>query len=169
MMREGVWEGGEKLEPEEPVADLLKHGTLSLGFIGLAECMTAMYGRHHGQDVHVHREALNVIRTMRAFCDRMSELHNLNVTLFATPAEGLSGKFTKLDRARYGPISGVNEREYYTNSFHIPVYHDLPPTVRSNWKLHSTLYATPGPSLMSNLTAMYGRIQPPLCVSCSMH
>lgn len=126
MMREGVWEGGEKLEPDEPVADLLKHGTLSLGFIGLAECMTAMYGRHHGQDMHVHREALHVIRTMREFCDRMSELHNLNVTLFATPAEGLSGKFTKLDRARYGPISGVNEREYYTNSFHIPVYHNLP-------------------------------------------
>lgn len=126
MMREGVWEGGEQLAPNEPVADLLKHGTLSLGFIGLAECMTALYGRHHGQDPHVHREALNIIRTMREFCDRMSELHNLNITLFATPAEGLSGKFTKLDRERYGSIAGVNDREYYTNSFHIPVYHTLP-------------------------------------------
>ncbi|KGP79501.1 MULTISPECIES: anaerobic ribonucleoside triphosphate reductase [unclassified Paenibacillus] len=126
MMREGVWEGGEQLAPDEPVADLLKHGTLSLGFIGLAECMTALYGRHHGQDLHVHREALNIIRTMREFCDRMSELHNLNITLFATPAEGLSGKFTKLDRERYGSIMGVNDREYYTNSFHIPVYHTLP-------------------------------------------
>lgn len=126
MMREGVWEGGEQLAPNEPVADLLKHGTLSLGFIGLAECMTALYGRHHGQDFHVHREALNIIRTMREFCDRMSELHNLNITLFATPAEGLSGKFTKLDRERYGSITGVNDREYYTNSFHIPVYHTLP-------------------------------------------
>ncbi|HBU81492.1 MAG TPA: anaerobic ribonucleoside triphosphate reductase [Paenibacillus sp.] len=126
MMREGVWEGGEQLAPNEPVADLLKHGTLSLGFIGLAECMTALYGRHHGQDLHVHREALNIIRTMREFCDRMSELHNLNITLFATPAEGLSGKFTKLDRERYGIIMGVNDREYYTNSFHIPVYHTLP-------------------------------------------
>lgn len=126
MMREGVWEGGEQLAPNEPVADLLKHGTLSLGFIGLAECMTALYGRHHGQDLHVHREALNIIRTMREFCDRMSELHNLNITLFATPAEGLSGKFTKLDRERYGSITGVNDREYYTNSFHIPVYHTLP-------------------------------------------
>jgi ribonucleoside-triphosphate reductase len=126
MMREGVWEGGEQLAPNEPVADLLKHGTLSLGFIGLAECMTALYGRHHGQDLHVHREALNIIRTMREFCDRMSELHNLNITLFATPAEGLSGKFTKLDRERYGSIAGVNDREYYTNSFHIPVYHTLP-------------------------------------------
>ncbi|MDN4603570.1 anaerobic ribonucleoside triphosphate reductase [Paenibacillus sp. F6_3S_P_1C] len=126
MMREGVWEGGEQLAPNEPVADLLKHGTLSIGFIGLAECMTALYGRHHGQDLHVHREALNIIRTMREFCDRMSELHNLNITLFATPAEGLSGKFTKLDRERYGSIAGVNDREYYTNSFHIPVYHPLP-------------------------------------------
>lgn len=126
MMREGVWEGGEQLGPNEPVADLLKHGTLSLGFIGLAECMTALYGRHHGQDPHVHREALNIIRTMREFCDRMSEQHNLNITLFATPAEGLSGKFTKIDRERYGIIPGVNDREYYTNSFHIPVYHTLP-------------------------------------------
>ncbi|WP_339788242.1 anaerobic ribonucleoside triphosphate reductase [Paenibacillus sp. FSL R7-0313] len=126
MMREGVWEGGEQLDPNEPVADLLKHGTLSLGFIGLAECMTALYGRHHGQDPHVHREALNIIRTMREFCDRMSEQHNLNITLFATPAEGLSGKFTKIDRERYGLIAGVNDREYYTNSFHIPVYHTLP-------------------------------------------
>ncbi|WP_339180168.1 anaerobic ribonucleoside triphosphate reductase [Paenibacillus sp. FSL R5-0701] len=126
MMREGVWEGGEQLGPNEPVADLLKHGTLSLGFIGLAECMTALYGRHHGQDTHVHREALNIIRTMREFCDRMSEQHNLNITLFATPAEGLSGKFTKIDRERYGLIPGVNDREYYTNSFHIPVYHTLP-------------------------------------------
>ncbi|SEK49941.1 anaerobic ribonucleoside triphosphate reductase [Paenibacillus sp. OK003] len=126
MMREGVWEGGEQLAPNEPVADLLKHGTLSLGFIGLAECMTALYGRHHGQDLHVHREALNIIRTMREFCDRMSDQHNLNITLFATPAEGLSGKFTKIDRERYGIIAGVNDREYYTNSFHIPVYHTLP-------------------------------------------
>ncbi|KOY14571.1 anaerobic ribonucleoside triphosphate reductase [Paenibacillus xylanivorans] len=126
MMREGVWEGGEQLAPNEPVANLLKHGTLSLGFIGLAECMTALYGRHHGQDLHVHREALNIIRTMREFCDRMSEHHNLNITLFATPAEGLSGKFTKIDRERYGSIAGVNDREYYTNSFHIPVYHTLP-------------------------------------------
>ncbi|MFS0872355.1 anaerobic ribonucleoside triphosphate reductase [Paenibacillus xylanilyticus] len=126
MMREGVWEGGEQLAPDEPVAELLKHGTLSIGFIGLAECMTALYGRHHGQDPHIHREALNVIRTMREFCDRMSEQHNLNVTLFATPAEGLSGKFTKIDRERYGLIPGVNDREYYTNSFHIPVYYTLP-------------------------------------------
>lgn len=126
MMREGVWEGGERLAPDEPVADLLKHGTLSVGFIGLAECMTAMYGRHHGQDPSIHQEALNVIRTMREFCDRMSDAHNLNITLFATPAEGLSGKFTKIDRANYGLIEGINDREYYTNSFHVPVYHALP-------------------------------------------
>ncbi|MDO7908221.1 anaerobic ribonucleoside triphosphate reductase [Paenibacillus sp. JX-17] len=126
MMREGVWEGGEQLEGDEPVASLLKHGTLAIGFIGLAECMVGLFGRHHGGDEDIYREAYRVIEYMRRYCDEMSEIHNLNITLFATPAEGLSGKFTAIDRARYGLIPGVNDREYYTNSFHIPVYHQLP-------------------------------------------
>lgn len=125
MMREGVWEGGEQLSPEEPVGDLLKHGSLSIGFIGLAECMKAMYGKHHGEDTDVHKKAYNLIAFMRDYCDRQSERHNLNITLFATPAEGLSGKFTKNDRANYGEIPGVVDRDYYTNSFHIPVYYDI--------------------------------------------
>ncbi|WP_059049876.1 anaerobic ribonucleoside triphosphate reductase [Paenibacillus senegalimassiliensis] len=125
MMREGVWEGGEQLGPEDTVGDLLKHGSLSIGFIGLAECMKAMYGKHHGEDKEVYQKAYDIITYMRRYCDEQSERHNLNITLFATPAEGLSGKFTKRDHAIYGTVPGVIDREYYTNSFHIPVYYNL--------------------------------------------
>ncbi|MFP4977093.1 anaerobic ribonucleoside triphosphate reductase [Paenibacillus sp. CN-4] len=125
MMREGVWEGGEHLGPDDQVGDLLKHGSLSIGFIGIAECMKAMYGRHHAEDETVYGKALAIVRHMRAYCDRKSEELDLNITLFATPAEGLSGKFTKIDRKEYGSIPGVTDREYYTNSFHVPVYHTL--------------------------------------------
>lgn len=125
MMREGVWEGGEHLGPDDQVGDLLKHGSLSIGFIGIAECMKAMYGKHHGEDAEVHDKALAIVRYMRQYCDRKSDELNLNITLFATPAEGLSGKFTKVDRKELGSIPGVTDREYYTNSFHIPVYYTL--------------------------------------------
>ncbi|OMF89796.1 anaerobic ribonucleoside triphosphate reductase [Paenibacillus sp. FSL R7-0337] len=125
MMREGVWEGGEQLAPDDSVGELLKHGSLSLGFIGMAECMKAMYGKHHGEDMEIHAKAVAIVRHMREYCDRKSEELNLNITLFATPAEGLSGKFTKIDRKVLGSIPGVTDREYYTNSFHIPVYYEL--------------------------------------------
>ncbi|WP_082834312.1 anaerobic ribonucleoside triphosphate reductase [Paenibacillus glucanolyticus] len=125
MMREGVWEGGEVLSPEDKVRDLIKHGTLALGFIGLAECLKALTGQHHGEDETSHRLGFEIIRHMRQFCDEASERYNLNISLFATPAEGLSGKFTKLDRHTFGVIKGVTDREYYTNSFHIPVYHPM--------------------------------------------
>ena len=123
MMREGVWEGGEALGPDDKVEDLLKHGSLSIGFIGIAESMKAMYGKHHAEDADVYAKALEVVRYMRDYCDAMSEKHDLNITLFATPAEGLSGKFTKNDAREYGSIPGVTDREYYTNSFHVPVYY----------------------------------------------
>jgi ribonucleoside-triphosphate reductase len=125
MMREGVWEGGEQLAPDDQVGELLKHGSLSIGFIGLAECMKAMYGKHHGEDEAVYQKAYDLIAYMRDYCDGQSEIHNLNITLFATPAEGLAGKFTKRDRAVYGPLPGILDREYYTNSFHIPVYYNI--------------------------------------------
>lgn len=125
MMREGVWEGGEQLGSEDTVGELLKHGSLSIGFIGLAECMKAMYGKHHGEDEEVYQKAYDIIAYMRRYCDEQGERHNLNITLFATPAEGLSGKFTKRDHAVYGTVPGVVDREYYTNSFHIPVYYNL--------------------------------------------
>lgn len=125
MMREGVWEGGELLSPEERVGGLLKHGTLALGFIGLAECLKALTGAHHGESDDSYRLGLKIITRMRSYCDEMSEKHNLNISLFATPAEGLSGKFTKLDRKTFGVIPEITDREYYTNSFHIPVYFPL--------------------------------------------
>ncbi|WP_433938926.1 anaerobic ribonucleoside triphosphate reductase [Paenibacillus lautus] len=125
MMREGVWEGGEALAPEDKVRELIKHGTLALGFIGLAECLKALTGRHHGEDEDSRGLGIEIIRHMRRFCDAAGERYNLNITLFATPAEGLSGKFTKLDRQTFGVIEGVTDREYYTNSFHIPVYYPM--------------------------------------------
>lgn len=125
MMREGVWEGGEQLGPDDEVRDLLKHGSLSVGFIGLAECMKAMYGKHHGEDEAVWEKAHEIISFMRKYCDDKAQELNLNITLFATPAEGLSGKFTKVDREFYGELKGITDRDYYTNSFHVPVYYDI--------------------------------------------
>ncbi|WP_458120313.1 anaerobic ribonucleoside triphosphate reductase [Paenibacillus sp. Z6-24] len=125
MMREGVWEGGDQLQPDDQVGGCLKHGTLSIGFIGLAECMKALYGAHHGEDEQVYERALSLITYMREACDALSERHNLNFSLMATPAEGLSGKFVQNDRQLYGLIEGVTDREYYTNSFHIPVYYPV--------------------------------------------
>ncbi|MNP25261.1 Anaerobic ribonucleoside-triphosphate reductase [compost metagenome] len=104
----------------------MKHGSLSIGFIGLGECMKAMYGKHHAESDEVYATALELISMMRQYCDEKSEEHDLNITLMATPAEGLSGKFTKKDREVFGSIPGVTDREYYTNSFHVPVYYNLP-------------------------------------------
>lgn len=125
MMREGVWEGGDSLDPDDEVRELIKHGTLALGFIGLAECLKALTGKHHGEDEKSHRLGLEMISRMRRFCDEMSDKYNLNISLFATPAEGLSGKFTAVDQAEFGLIPGVTDKEYYTNSFHVPVYYSI--------------------------------------------
>ncbi len=125
MMREDVWEGGADLAPDDSVSELLKHGSLSIGFIGIAECMKAMYGVHHAEDETVHAKAVQLVAYMRQYCDEMSEKHQLNITLFATPAEGLSGKFTKIDRAYFGDLEGITDRAYYTNSFHVPVYYPI--------------------------------------------
>lgn len=134
MMREGVWEGGDELSPEDRVRDLIKHGTLALGFIGLAECLKALMGVHHGEDEEARRLGLEIITRMRRHCDEASERYNLNITLFATPAEGLSGKFTKLDRTTFGVIPEITDREYYTNSFHIPVYYPVAAFQKIQWE-----------------------------------
>lgn len=125
LMGQGVWLDSEKLKRDDKIREVLKHGTLSIGFIGLAETLTAMYGKHHGQSEDAQKKGLEIIRYMREFCDRKSEEHKMNITLLATPAEGLSGKFVKQDRERYGEISGVTDREYYTNSFHVPVWYPI--------------------------------------------
>ena len=122
LMGEGVWIDSEKLGVDEPLREVLKHGTMSVGFIGRAECLVALIGEHHGQSERAQNLGLDIIGHMRARLDQESQKTHLNYTLLATPAEGLSGRFVKMDRARYGTIPGVTDREYYTNSFHIPVY-----------------------------------------------
>lgn len=122
LMGQGVWLDSEKLESGDEVRKVLQHGTLSVGFIGLAETLVALTGKHHGQSEESQKLGLNIIRHLRERMDAESRKRHLNFTLLATPAEGLSGRFVQLDRARYGTISGVTDREYYTNSFHIPVY-----------------------------------------------
>ena len=125
LMGQGVWIDSEKLKPDDEVREVLKHGTLSVGFIGLAETLKALTGKHHGESAESQKLGLEIVGHMRAYLDRLSQQTHMNYTLLATPAEGLSGRFVRMDRARYGSIPGVTDREYYTNSFHIPVYYDI--------------------------------------------
>lgn len=122
LMGEGVWLDSERLEPNDPVFEVLQHGTLSIGFIGLAEALKALIGKHHGESEEAQKLGLEIVQHIRNFCDDMSEDFLLNFTCLATPAEGLSGRFVRMDRKRYGEIEGVTDRDYYTNSFHVPVY-----------------------------------------------
>ncbi|MEA5060554.1 MAG: anaerobic ribonucleoside triphosphate reductase, partial [Candidatus Pelethousia sp.] len=122
LMGEGCWLDSENLGWDEEVGEVLKHGTMSVGFIGLAETLKALIGQHHGQSDKAQNLGLEIITHMRKRLDGISREKRLNFTLLATPAEGLSGRFVKLDRKRFGTIEGVTDREYYTNSFHIPVY-----------------------------------------------
>lgn len=119
---QGSWRGGEAAHPEDDLMKLLKQGTLSVGFIGLAEALTVLRGEHHGQSPDSQELGLRIVRTMREKMDQAAKQHHLNFSLIATPAEGLSGKFTRRDRKEFGIITGVTDREYYTNSFHVPVY-----------------------------------------------
>ncbi|MDD3411768.1 MAG: anaerobic ribonucleoside triphosphate reductase [Eubacteriales bacterium] len=125
LMGEGVWMDSENLGWNDSVREVLKHGTLSIGFIGLAEALVALRGKHHGEDASSQNLGLEIVGFMRKFCDDMSEKTHLNYTCLATPAEGLSGRFVRLDKERYGVIKGVTDREYYTNSFHVPVYYPI--------------------------------------------
>ncbi|HPR78242.1 MAG TPA: anaerobic ribonucleoside triphosphate reductase, partial [Candidatus Limiplasma sp.] len=122
LMGEGVWLDSEKLDWDDSIREVLKHGTLSIGFIGLAETLVALRGKHHGEDPDSQNLGLEIVGSIRKFCDDMSAKTHMNYTCLATPAEGLSGRFVRLDRERFGVIKGVTDREYYTNSFHVPVY-----------------------------------------------
>jgi ribonucleoside-triphosphate reductase len=123
MLMSGMWEGSEKLAAEDSVGDVLKQGTLSVGFIGLAECLTVLTGKHHGEDMDAQRLGLFIVGTMNDMCRDNGEKYGLNISLIATPAEGLSGKFVKKDREDFGVIKNVTDRDYYTNSNHIPVWY----------------------------------------------
>lgn len=125
LMGNGVWIDSEKLDADDEVGEVLKHGSLSIGFIGLAECLHALIGEHHGESEEAQELGLKIVGFMRDKCDEFSKETGLNFTCFATPAEGLSGRFIALDQKRYGIIEGVTDKEYYTNSFHIPVYYNI--------------------------------------------
>lgn len=125
LMGEGVWIDSEKLKVDDEVREVLKHGTLSVGFIGLAEALKALLGVHHGESEVAQNLGLDIIGHMRKRLDELSEKTKMNFTLLATPAEGLSGRFVRMDQERFGSIEGVTDREYYTNSFHIPVYYPI--------------------------------------------
>ena len=125
LMGEGVWIDSEKLNYDDEVREVLKHGTLSVGFIGLAEALKALLGVHHGESEVAQNLGLDIIGHMRKRMDDLSQKTHMNFTLLATPAEGLSGRFVRMDKERFGSIEGVTDREYYTNSFHIPVYYPI--------------------------------------------
>ena len=125
LMGQGVWLDSDKLGIADNIREVLKHGTLSIGFIGLAETLTSLYGQHHGQSEERQKKGLEIISFMREYCDRKSRELKMNFTLLATPAEGLAGRFIRMDQQRYGRIPGVTDREYYTNSFHIPVWYPI--------------------------------------------
>ncbi|MBR3199440.1 MAG: anaerobic ribonucleoside triphosphate reductase [Bacilli bacterium] len=118
-----VWLNSEKLDNNSKIRTVLKHGTLSIGFIGLAETLKALIGEHHGESDKAQKLGLEIIKHMREKCDEYTKEYNLNFTCLATPAEGLSGRFVAIDRSIYGKIKGVTDRDYYTNSFHVPVYY----------------------------------------------
>ena len=125
LMGQGVWIDSDKISPDDELGEILKHGTLSVGFIGLAETLVALTGKHHGESVQSRNLGLDIITFMRQYMDRKSQETQLNYTLLATPAEGLSGRFIRMDKKKFGIIPGVTDRDYYTNSFHVPVYYPI--------------------------------------------
>ena len=125
LMGQGIWLDSEKLGPDDTIEEVIKHGTLTVGFIGLAECLKALIGAHHGESVEAQNLGLEIVGYMRKRLDEQARKSGLNWSLIATPAEGLSGRFVRIDKEKYGIIPGVTDREYYTNSFHIPVYYPI--------------------------------------------
>ncbi len=125
LMMQHVWMDSEKLKPDDTLEEVLKHGTLSLGFIGLAECLIALNNFHHGENEDSWQLGHDIIKFIRDKVDNATKQYQLNITLLATPAEGLSGKFINKDREKYGEIDNITNKEYYTNSFHIPVNYKI--------------------------------------------
>ena len=125
LMGQGVWIDSEKLGPDDEIGEILKHGTMSMGYIGLAECLNCLIGSHHGETKEAQELGLRIVTRIRARLDKESDDTGLNYTLLATPAEGLSGRFLRIDRKTFGEIKNVTDHDYYTNSYHVPVYYDI--------------------------------------------
>ena len=123
LLMKYLWVGADKLEPTDTIESVINHGTLGIGFIGLAECLKALIGKHHGESEEAQELGLKIVTYMRDRANEFSEQYHHNYSVLATPAEGLSGKFTKKDRKEFGIIPGVTDRDYYTNSNHVPVYY----------------------------------------------
>ncbi|MCL2224075.1 MAG: anaerobic ribonucleoside triphosphate reductase [Defluviitaleaceae bacterium] len=121
LMGQKLYVESDDLKPNDPIEKAIKHGTLSIGFIGLAECLVALTGSHHGEDPGAQAQGVSIVRHMRAICDEASQKHGLNFSLLATPAEQLSGKFVAMDLEKYGKRKGITDKKWYTNSFHVPV------------------------------------------------
>lgn len=121
LMGQGIWIDSDKLGFDDEIRDVIKHGTLTIGFIGLAECVMALSGKHHGESTEAWDLAHKIVAFMRKKTDEKAQASKLNYTLLATPAEGLAGRFIAIDRRRFGVLAGITDKEYYTNSFHIPV------------------------------------------------
>ena len=125
LMGQKIWLDSDKLHRDDKVSEVIKHGTLTIGFIGLAETLKALIGKHHGESEVAQLLGLEIIGHMREKIDRYSKKYKLNFSLIATPAEGLSGRFVKMDRELFGEIEGITNHKFYTNSFHIPVYYNI--------------------------------------------
>ena len=123
LLMSGMWVESEKLKPYDNIEKVIRHGTLSIGFIGLAECLIALTGKHHGESEEAQELGIEIITEMRDLTREFADKYDLNFSVIATPAEGLSGRFTKMDRRKYGIIPGITDREYYTNSNHVPVWY----------------------------------------------
>ncbi|HBC29222.1 MAG TPA: anaerobic ribonucleoside-triphosphate reductase [Prevotellaceae bacterium] len=123
LLMKGLWLGSENLKPNDTVASVINQGTLGIGFIGLAECLVALIGKHHGESERAQELGIRIVTYMRDRANDFSEQYQHNYSILGTPAEGLSGRFTKNDRKQFGPLPGITDREYYTNSNHVPVYY----------------------------------------------
>lgn len=139
LMGQGVWINSEKLNMDDDLKEVLSNGTLSVGFIGLAETLIFLTGKHHGECSKSQQLGLEIVSKMRSFCDEKCREYQLNYSLLATPAEGLSGRFVKLDAQKYGVIKGVTDKDYYTNSFHVPVYYNT--TIKNKLDVESPYHA----------------------------
>ena len=142
LLMAGMWEGSERLGPTDSVEPVLKQGTLGIGFIGLAECLTALIGKHHAETEEAQKFGLEIVGRLKELAGEYSDKYDLNYSVLATPAEGLSGRFTRIDRKKYGTILGVTDREYYTNSNHVPVWYKC--TAEQKAKIEAPYHALTG-------------------------